>query len=78
MCQNCEIEKLIARAKAQLADIEGGYELKRAALARLVRDMTDMVEGQHRLLETVAFVAGREPKEVALVPRSSLQAGGRT
>ena len=64
MCHRCERKKLLKRAEAILADIEGGYELKRAEIARLIRDMSTDIKAQNNLAVLVAMALDRDPVEV--------------
>lgn len=60
MCHVCERAKLLKRADAILADVEGGYELKRPHLAKLIRELSKDVKDLNNVTTLVQMALAQD------------------
>jgi hypothetical protein len=60
MCHVCDRAKLLKRADAILADVEGGYELKRPHLAKLIRELSRDVRDLNNVTTLVQMTLAQD------------------
>ncbi len=60
MCHVCERAKLLKRANAILADVEGGYELKRPQIAKLIRELSEDLRNLNNVTTLVQMTLAQD------------------